>query len=243
MSTAHTSSPYVSPPDCMPAPSRRIPPLVAGDRLTRDEFERRYAAMPNLKKAELIEGIVYMPSPVSVDHGSPHARMMMWLGVYEALTPGVMAFDNTTVRLGSTSEPQPDGMLRIVDSVGGQSQVSADRYIEGAPELSVEVAATSANYDLHGKLNVYRQHGVREYVAWRVEDQDLDWFVLRSGEYQPLVIDESGIARSEVFPGLWLDKPALLRGDMAQVLAVLQQGLATPEHTEFVERLQNTGRK
>ena len=42
----------------------RILPLEHGDHLTREEFERRYEAMPHVRKAELIEGVVYMPSPV-----------------------------------------------------------------------------------------------------------------------------------------------------------------------------------
>src|SRR4029434_1628974 len=89
-------------------------PLENGDTLTRAEFERRYEAMPHLKKAELIEGVVYMPSPVRMDqHAEPHIDLATWLGVYRAATPGVRAGAEATVRLGSSSDPQPDALMFI----------------------------------------------------------------------------------------------------------------------------------
>jgi Uma2 family endonuclease len=215
-----------------------IPELRAGDRLTRAEFERRYAAMPHVKKAELIEGVVYMPSPVTQeDHGAPHFDVITWLGVYRAGTPGVEGGDNPTLRLDLDNEPQPDAFLRILPEYGGQSHQSG-KYVGGAPELIVEVAASSASYDLHDKLHAYRRNEVREYVVWRVWDRAIDWFVLRDDRYQRLQLDAEGQYQSEIFPGLWLAPAALLRSDLAQVLAVLQQGLASPEHAEFVNRLQ-----
>jgi Uma2 family endonuclease len=230
------SSPKVPPSEPYPAP---VPPLEPGDRLTRDEFERRYDAMPHLKKAELIEGVVYMPSPVRLrHHGRPHFRLLTWLGTYEAATPGVEGGDNTTVRLDLDNEPQPDGFLLIDPACGGQARISADDYVELAPELVGEIAASSASYDLHTKLHVYRRNGVREYIVWRVLERQLDWFVLRAGQFQALAPAADGIVRSEVFPGLWLDPAALLSGDMLRVLAVVQQGLASPEHADFVHKLQ-----
>jgi Uma2 family endonuclease len=215
-----------------------IPPLEPGDRLTRDEFERRYAAMPNLKKAELIEGVVYMPSPVRVyRHGKPHADLITWLGVYRAATPGVDGGDNTTAKLDLDNEPQPDAMLFIEPSRGGQVKVSKDDYIEGAPELVAEIASSSVSFDLHTKFNVYRRCGVKEYIVWRVLDQAIDWFILAGGAYQPLAPESDGVLKSRVFPGLWLDPQALLKGDLARVLAVLQYGIASPEHSEFVNQL------
>jgi Uma2 family endonuclease len=194
--------------------------------------------MPHLKKAELIEGVVYVPSPVRFRrHGRPHAHLMTWLGVYEASTPGVEAADNSTARLDLDNEPQPDALLLIDPARGGQAQISADDYIEKAPELVAEVAASSVSLDLNLKLHVYRRNGVREYVVWRVLDQEVDWFVLREGRYDRLPLDAAGLYRSEVFPGLWLDPAALVRGDLARVLAVLQQGLASSEHAAFVGRL------
>ena len=215
-----------------------VPELRAGDRLTRAEFERRYAAMPHVKKAELIEGVVYMPSPVTQqDHGGPHFDVIGWLAVYRAGTPGVEGGDNSTLRLDLDNEPQPDAFLRILPEYGGQSHNSG-KYVAGAPELIAEVAASSVSYDLHDKLRAYRRNEVREYVVWRVWDRAIDWFVLRDDRYERLAPDAAGQYRSGIFPGLWLDPAALLGGDLAQVIAVLQQGLASPEHAEFVIRLQ-----
>jgi hypothetical protein len=221
-----------------PAADETIPPLKTGDRLTRAEFERRYDAMPGLTKAELIEGVVYMPSPVSVDHDGPHFDLITWLGTYRAATPGVRGGDNGSLRLELDNMPQPDAYLMIFPTHGGQASIGADRYVAGGPELIAEVAASSASYDLHVKLDAYRQNEVREYVVWRVLDQAIDWFALREGSYEPQFVDEAGLYKSEVFPGLWLDPAALVRGDLAKVLQTLQQGLASPEHAAFVALLQ-----
>ena len=220
------------------SPILTIPPLENGDKLTRHEFERRYHAMPNLKKAELIEGVVYVASPVRAkQHGKPHARIMTWLGTYEAATPGVEALDNTTVLLDTDNEPQPDALLRI--ETGGQSRINKDDYVEGAPELIVEIAASSASYDLHEKLKVYRRNQVQEYLIWRVYDYQFDWFRLQQGEYIQLQPNADNIICSQIFPGLWLDKTALLGGDLGKVLTVVQQGLASPEHENFISKLSN----
>lgn len=218
------------------AASLTIPPLENGDKLTRWEFERRYQGMPHLKKAELIEGIVYMASPLRFEsHAEPHANIIGWLALYKAATPGVRLGDNATVRLDLDNEPQPDALLRI--EKGGQSTISQDDYVEGAPELIVEIAASSASYDVHQKLNVYRRNQVQEYLVWRFYEQEFDWFRLQAGEYIKLEPDSDGITRSQIFPGLWLDKNALLTGDLGKVLAILQRGLETPEHQDFVNKL------
>lgn len=218
----------------------KIPPLESGDRLTRAEFERRYSAMPNLKKAELIEGVVYVASPLRAQaHSNPHAHIITWLGVYESATSGVKCYDNPTVRLDADNEPQPDAVLRLIQ--GGRSWISEDDYIEGAPELIVEVAASSASYDLHDKLRVYRRNGVQEYVVWRTYSQQIDWFYLNSGEYQSLAADASGVFYSQQFPGLWLANDALLSGNLTEVLRVLQQGIASPEHQALVNSHSSSG--
>lgn len=224
---------YVQPESIPSKETGWTPPLRNGDHLSRDEFERRYQAMPGVNKAELIEGVVHMPSPVSAeDHGEPHFDGITWLGVYRAHTPPVRGGDNSTLRLDLDNEPQPDGYLRLLPECGGQAKV-IDGYVTGAPELILEVAASSASYDLHEKLQAYRRNGVREYIVWRVWDRAIDWFVLRGGRYESLPF-VNGLFQSEVFPGLWLDTSAALAGDMARVLAVLQQGLASPEHTAFL---------
>jgi Uma2 family endonuclease len=224
--------------------SREIPRLESGDRLSRDEFERRFAAMPELKKAELIEGVVYVPSPTRFrQHGKPHHQVHHWLGHYAVSTPGVECGDNSTLRLDLLNEPQPDAFLRIEPERGGQSRTSAEDYIEGAPELIVEVSASTASYDLHPKLSAYRRNRVLEYIVWRVVDRAIDWFRLSDDEYQRLAQDPSGILRSQEFPGLWLDAAALLRGDMKRVISVLDEGLRTPEHADLLRRLQASARE
>lgn len=224
--------------DIMPALTPiNIPPLESGDRLTRQEFEYRYATS-DIHKAELVEGVVYVASPVRAkQHSNPHAIIMAWLGVYWAATPGVDFYDNPTVRLDADNEPQPDALLRIEPEVGGNSIISEDDYIEGAPELIVEVAASSAAYDLNDKLNAYRRNGVQEYIVWQTYENRLDWFILQEGLYVSLMPDEQDIIRSRVFSGLWLSVEALRQGDRRELLGVLQEGLKTAEHQAFVARL------
>ena len=217
---------------------QKVPPpqLEHGEKLTRNEFERRYEAMPHLKKAELIGGIVYMGSPVRADiHGKPHGYIMAWIGVYCAATPGVDFLDNTTVHLDSDNEAQPDALLRIDE--GGTSLLSDEGYIEGAPELIVEIAGTSADYDLHEKLEAYLRNGVAEYIVWRTQEGRLDWFRLVNAEYVPMVPDADGLIESQIFPGLRLAVEALMGGDLATVLSELQEGLETDEHAAFVKQL------
>jgi len=215
-----------------------IPLLENGDRLTRAEFERRYHAMPHCKKAELIEGKVYMASPVRArKHSQPHAAVIAWLSDYWLATPGTELMDNPTVRLDADNEPQPDACLRLEEQLGGRSRITEDDYIEGAPELIVEVAASSVSYDLHDKKQVYRRNGVQEYLVWRVIDRAFDWFILQEGEYVNLPVDTDGILRSRVFPGLWLAVTALLSGEMATVVRVLDLGLTSAEHGAFRQLL------
>lgn len=217
-----------------------VPRLQNGDCLTRPEFHRRYLAMPELQKAELIEGIVYMPSPVRVNaHSRPHQLINTWLGTYWSATPGTDCGDNGSVFLDLDNEPQPDAFLRIVEAAGGNSQVTEDDYLEGPPELIFEIAASSVSYDLHPKKEAYRRNGVREYVVWRTADRAVDWWKLLQGEYVPLHVDTGGCLHSSGFPGLVLDVTALLEGCLRDVLARLQQGIASPQHANFVAELQS----
>ncbi len=212
--------------------------LESGDRLTRPEFERRYNAMPNVKKAELIEGVVYVASPLRFEaHAEPHGNLMIWLGIYKVATPGVRLGDNPTVRLDLDNEPQPDAILLIDAACGGLSHVGTDGYVEGAPELVAEVAASSASKDLYDKKRAYRRNGIQEYIVWQVFDSTVSWFSLQNGEYVALIPNASGIIQSQVFPGLWLDVSALVAGNMQQVLAVLQKGLSSVEHQTFIQQI------
>lgn len=232
MSTVEHQSPAV------PNPTVVVPPLRHGDRLTRDEFERRYEAMPAVKKAELIEGIVYMPSAVRHrHHGKAHLILGGWITHYLSKTPGLDASDNASNRLAERSEPQPDVMLFLPTHFGGSAIVDADDYVSGPPELVCEVAASSKDLDLGPKKDAYCRFGVREYLVWRVEDRIVDWFELKKGRCESLPPREDGIICSKVFPGLWLDLNALLAGDLPELFAAVDRGTATDEHAAFVRGL------
>lgn len=207
--------------------SKTIPLLENGDRLTRHEFERRYTAMPYQKigsnKAELIEGIVYMASPLRFEsHAQPHGNIIGWLWNYQIATEGVTLGVEPTVRLDLDNEFQPDAVMFIP---GRGARITEDDYIAGAPELVVEIAASTVSIDLHDKKAAYRRNGVQEYIVWRTLDREIDWFSLQDGEYIRLELDENSIIKSQAFPGLWLAVEAMLSGSMADVLAVLQSGL------------------
>lgn len=214
-----------------------VPPLASGDRLTRAEFERRYEATSEHFKAELIEGVVYVASPVRAFHGTPHFKLITWLGVYSTATFGTEGADNSTTRLDLDNEPQPDALLRIVQ--GGTSTLSEDGYIEGAPELVAEIATSSAAIDLGAKMNAYRRNRVQEYLVWQTFENEFSWFRLENERYVLVEPDESGIIKSQVFPGLWLDVTALLNNQMITVMNTLQLGLQSSEHQAFVQELAN----
>lgn len=222
-----------------PAADVTLPPLQSGDRLSRAEFERRYQAQPEIKKAELVEGVVYVPSPTRSDqHGDPHFDIIGWLAPYRSATPGVKGSDNATLLLDLENEFQPDVSLRLVPEVGGQARLTENGYLEGPPELIVEIAASSAAYDLHDKKRVYARNGVQEYLVVQMYEKRVDWFELRASVFEPIEPDEKGRLRSRVFPGLWLQPAAIWANDLATLLQVGQAGLASPEHQTFVEVLQ-----
>lgn len=207
-----------------------VMPLESGDRLTRDEFHRRYCANPQIRRAELIAGVAYVPSPMRYEkHDAPAALVSGWLFSYTLLHPEVRRGLNATIFLDDDSEVQPDGFLFYESgSRSGGLRHTDDDYLEGAPELVVEVAASSASYDLHDKMEAYRRAGVQEYIAWRVLDTAIDWFRLRNGVYVRPEPDERGIISSEVFPGLRLNVAAMLAGDAHAVVAALHAPDALP---------------
>ena len=219
-----------------PAPrSIQVPPLKTGDRLSRAEFERRYEAMPAGKKAELLEGVVHIVSSVRAKyHARPHAVIVAWLSHYWMATPGTDLLDNSTVRMDLRNEPQPDILFRIE---GGNSRIDGDDYVEGSPELVVEISGSTTGRDLHSKFAIYRRNGVQEYFIWKTEAREILWYSLQAGQYELLTADADGIVRSRVFPGLWLDVPALLEDQFSTVMACGQRGLQTPEYEAFQQRL------
>jgi Uma2 family endonuclease len=227
---------------------QEVPPLVAGDYLSRDEFLRRWEAMPDIKRAELIDGVVYMPSPLLIEgglfmaspvkagHGDMDHHVSTWLGNYEAATPGCRGSSSATWLMGERSAPQPDDSMRILPEYGGQSRLEGE-YLAGGPELLAEVSLSSTAYDLHQKLEVYERAGVIEYLAILLREQQVRWHRLIDGVFQLVPSPADGIYRSHVFPGLWLDSAALLAGNLTRVLAVLHEGLNSPEHKQFVDTL------
>ncbi len=221
-----------------PAARRGLLTLENGDSLDSREFLRRFETMPELKKAELIKGRVFMGSPVRADiHGQPDNLLQTWFGNYVAHTPGVVCYTNTTLIIDPRNTFQPDAMLCVQPTGQGQAKLSAQGYLHGVPELVAEVAASSASIDARDKLDVYRRAGVQEYILWRTADDELDWFVLESEKYLRLGADAHGLVRSRAFPGLTLARPALLKLDLAAVLAALADGLKSTAHAKFVNRL------
>lgn len=227
-----------------------VPPLRDGDRLTAKEFLRRYEADPDVTRAELLNGVVYVNarksgdvlvdqdmSPISNEwHSTPQFDLTGPLAVYVGATPGVRGSGPTTVRVGPDTLPEPDIILRVTPECGGRSANDPKGYLVGPPELLVEVANTSIGRDMGPKYEEYEKAEVAEYLVWRTTDREFYLFTLRRGAFKP-VPSLGGVLRSVVFPGLWLDTAALQAGDMRQILATLQLGLASPEHAAFVAKL------
>jgi Uma2 family endonuclease len=196
-----------------------LPPLESGDRLSAREFWRLYEQRPDIKKAELIEGVVYVSSPVRTEqHGEPHYLMATWLGTYSFGRASVRGTDNSTVNLDADNVLQPDLCLWY-DRPG---RLDERGYFIGAPDLVVEIAASSASIDLHDKLRVYRRNGVQEYLVWDVHSGAVHWWQLVEGDYEPIVPDADGVIESRAFPGLRLPVAALLAGDARAVLAAVR---------------------
>jgi Putative restriction endonuclease len=209
--------------------------LTTGEKMSKAEFLCRWEALPGLKFAELIEGVVFVPSPLSLNHGERDSTIIGWLCYYAFRTPGCHVGNNTTWEM-LESVPQPDVHLRIEPEHGGQSSVIG-KYPVGAPELAVEICLTSTEVDFGPKLRLYERAGVREYITLELLAKRIVWRVLRDRVYQALEPDADQVFRSIVFPGLWLDQDAFWRNDGTRMLATLEAGLATAEHQEFAARL------
>ena len=217
------------------------PPLRAGERLTRDEFLRRWDAMPALKRAELINGVVQMASPVGQAHRRFTHLMNAWLAYYEMATPCVETGNGGTWLMSDLDVPQPDLDLRILPAAGGQSR-DEGIYPAGAPELIVEISESTHSKDAGEKLRLYERHGVREYLVIRPRRRQLTWRVLVRRKYTELAPAKNGFYRSRVFPGLWLDPAALWKQDLAGLAAAVQAGVATLDHARFIHELARRGR-
>ena len=185
--------------------------LESGDRMERAEFERRYSRHPEIKLAELIDGVVYVASPVRiVEHADPHGILSAVFGGYLLANRGVRMASNGTWRCDDENEVQPDVLLRYLKSRGGTSWIDSDHYLRGVPELCAEITASSFNRDLYAKKELYLRLGVREYLTWQTEDGRIDWWRLEAGEYLAITPDEAGLLHSSVFEGLALNPAELL---------------------------------
>jgi Uma2 family endonuclease len=215
---------------------KSLPRLEPGDHLNQKTFHARYEAMPEDVRAELIGGVVFMPSPLRRPHSRTHYYLLHWFFEYEEATPGTEGHDNATTILGPKSEPQPDACLLITARGLGQTR-EENEYIVGPPELEAEIASSTVSIDLHLKKTDYEKAGIKEYIVVVLRPARVFWFVNRNGTFDDLQPGADGIFRSEVFPGLWLDPAALLRHDAKRLRKVLRQGLASPEHAAFVTKL------
>ena len=219
----------------MVSPQLACKELVSGMELSLEEFLSRWEAIPELKKAELIDGVVYLSSPISPTHGTRDAKIIGWLDRFADETPGCEGGNNCTWKMLGQS-PQPDSFLRILETHGGKS-VEATRYYDGAPELAVEICVSSSKLDFGPKLALYQRAGVLEYITIEPATQQIVWRALVDGRYHTIEPDADGILRSRCFPGLWLDTAAYWACQGKQMRRVLKAGLATPEHARFVEEL------
>lgn len=220
-----------------PAKRRPLPPLENGDRLDQKTFHARYEAMPSHVRAELIGGIVYMPSPMKSPHGRYGTPLIRWLAEYEEETPGTEVLVGATNILGPKSEPEPDASMIILPEHGGRTWEDEELYVHGPAEFIGEIAYATESIDLHAKKADYEKAGVGEYLVVALRLKKIFWFIRRRGKLKEMKPDADGIYRSKVFPGLWLDGEALLRRDRKRLLAVLRQGLAAPEHAAFAADL------
>lgn len=213
-----------------------LPPLLhEGDRLNARDFLRRWEAMPDLHRAELIDGTVYMASPVYDDHGGVHLAIGAWVWNYHDATPGLGCGSETTWKMGARDVPQPDVYLRILPEFGGQSS-NEGRLVAGAPELIVEVTGSSTSRDLGVKRALYERVGVCEYITVQLYPRVITWRHLVGGRYADLAPGADGLLRSHTFPGLWLD-PAAVWSEKKSLRTALNKGIASVEHKAFVKQL------
>ena len=194
--------------------------LHNGDRMSKDEFLWRWEQIPELKRAELIDGMVYLSSPLSERHSDYELLLCSWLLRYESRVPGLKILPNATWLLGDSS-PQPD--LALIRQTG--TSRSSGKFREGPPELVVEICYSSLAYDLGPKLELYRRAGVREYLTILLEDNKAQWRALNSDARYQVLKPAGGYLKSRVFPGLWLDPVALFPPDRQRLLAGVDAGL------------------
>ena len=208
------------------------PKLINGDRLSLAEFNYLYKNSPHIRRAELIEGVVYVASPVYLPHGYAQADIIGVLYTYSVHTPHTVCVGEQSVELDGDNAVQPDSALWIEDAVDESGGI-----VVGSPTLVVEVASSTRSYDLGAKKRVYRRNKVQEYLVLSAFEKKVFWFRWVDGVYVEIEPDEDGVYKSEVFPGLWLDSMAFWERDGMALMEVLQAGIKSAEHAQFVETL------
>jgi hypothetical protein len=220
-----------------PPPAGLLPTeLQNGDRLTQPEFHERYKRMPPHFRAELVGGIVTVPSPMKNRHGTNTFALGGLFQAYENATPGTEVGAGCTIILNEENEPQPDISLRILPAFGGRTTDTPEGYIAGAPEFVCEISDSTRYFDLNSKKREYAAAGVLEYLVFVLRDRQFRWFDLSAD--RELAADSDGILRVRSFPGLWIEPSAAVERNLFKLISFLQQGLASPEHAAFVQHLQ-----
>lgn len=224
-------------PNLPGAPVRKfIPPLENGDLLHSCEFLRRYDRMPELKKAELVNGQVFMGHHVLASlHGAPHGMVSMLLGYFSAYTPGTTSYSRPTLVVDEGNVFQPDCVLCINNS--GRTWANEDDLLCGAPELVFEVSVGSTSLDVLAKKQVCERLGVLDYVVWCTLDARLHWFHREGERFVETKPNTAGLLCSRSLPGLQTPVADLLALNGLKVMTCLEEGLATPAHAEFVRSL------
>jgi Uma2 family endonuclease len=212
--------------------------LESGDVMDQPTFHEIYSHMPENFRAELIDGVVYVASPLKRPHSRSSFLLISVLGQYEAQTPGVSGEECVTVILSDHAEVQPDILLRIEETFGGESYFTEDEFLTGAPELVIEVSQSSRSIDLNHKRKLYRENGIIEYLVIDLQKDTIRWFDLQLN--QELQTEPDGIYRIRTFPGLWIDSSAVFDQNLARLITTLNLGLSSQEHAEFVSRLEST---
>jgi hypothetical protein len=214
------------------------PPLADGQLVSLEEFEQRFDATPDLKHAELLDGVAYLRHDGRAFAGSCRAALIGWLGVYSASTRFLLPGAHGHVALDDRNELQPDAILAVRPEAGGTVVLDATGVVRSAPDFAADVFTTTNATLLPKRIAAHERGGTLEYLVWYAEHKCVDWLVRERGEFVAMNPDPAdGLLKSVAFPGLWLDATALLNGDLDTVLAALQRGLASAEHKAFVSQL------
>lgn len=243
MATAQTNP--TTPPQRKPVDEKApaLPSLVLenGASMTAAEFHALYAAWPDETRFELIDGVVYMASPLHMPHAEGTSFLSVVLGYFSGATEGVRGGDGLSIRLDEMDEVQPDSCLFITQACGGHAKIvindeGEETWLAGAPELACEVANSSRSIDYGRKLDAYLRAGVREYMVYNVRSKELSWFELPSRTLKSP--DEQGVLRSSVMPGLWLAPAMIAENNTTAAIELLQAGLKSDEHAAFLKQLE-----